>query len=149
MEALRTQLDDLQWEVNRLEAENQRLKASDEEVGLRVDLEAEVEQTKHDAEVSTTELETSKRRLKEVKQDVIDAEFTSVKCRAVWLRELQQRLEVLERRKAELLREAEVIASSATELRQYRRLEEERSKREGGREGRLIEQIELIKATYK
>ena len=75
MEALHTQLDNLLWDVNRLDAENQRLRASDEEAGLRVDLEAELEQTKQDAEVSTTKLETCKRRIKEVEQDVIDAEL--------------------------------------------------------------------------
>ena len=44
MEALRTQVDNLQWEVNRLEAENRSLRAQDTEASKRVDLELEVEQ---------------------------------------------------------------------------------------------------------
>ena len=53
-------------EVNCLDAENQRLRASDEEADLRV--EGELEQTNQDTKVSTTELETCMRRLKEVEQ---------------------------------------------------------------------------------
>ena len=62
MEALRTQVDYLQWEVNRLDVENQRLRASDE-ASQRVDLESELEQTKQDVQLVTTELEACKRRL--------------------------------------------------------------------------------------
>ena len=56
------------WEVNCLDAENQRLRASDEEADLRVNLIGELEQTNQDTKVSTSELETCKRRLKEVEQ---------------------------------------------------------------------------------
>ena len=38
------QLDGLQWEVNRLEAENSSLRALDTKASRRVDLELEVEQ---------------------------------------------------------------------------------------------------------
>ena len=43
MEALRTKIDSLQWEVNRLDAENQKLRAQDQEACERVDLQAELE----------------------------------------------------------------------------------------------------------
>ena len=46
MEALQTKLDNLQWEVNRLDGENQRLRDEDAEASVRVDLEAELEQSK-------------------------------------------------------------------------------------------------------
>ena len=41
-EALRTQLDNLQWEVNRLDAENAKLRSLDEAAGRCVDLEGEL-----------------------------------------------------------------------------------------------------------
>ena len=106
MEALRTQLDNLLWEVNRLDAENQQLRASDEEVGLRVNREAEVEQTKQDAEVSTTELETCKRRIKEVKQDVIDAELRASEAEQSSSRKEQEAITLL-KAMTEWLNEAE------------------------------------------
>ena len=49
MEALRTQLDNLQWEVNRLGAENRRLRDEDQEASSCVDLEAELQQSKAEA----------------------------------------------------------------------------------------------------
>ena len=61
MEALRTQLDNLQWEVNRLRAENQRLRDTDVEAGARVDLEAELRASR----VEVAELEE---RVKENEQ---------------------------------------------------------------------------------
>ena len=42
MEALSTKLDNLQWEVNRLDAENTGLRAQDWEASEQVDLELEV-----------------------------------------------------------------------------------------------------------
>ena len=42
MEALRTQLDVLRWEVNRLEAENQKLRDANESASRCVDLEREL-----------------------------------------------------------------------------------------------------------
>ena len=48
MEALRTQLDGLQWEVNRLDAENRKLRGEDAEAGARIDLEAELEQSREE-----------------------------------------------------------------------------------------------------
>ena len=46
MEALRTQNDSLQWEVNCLDAENHKLRSANLDAGQRVDLEAKLEQTK-------------------------------------------------------------------------------------------------------
>ena len=49
MEALRTQLESLQWEVNRLYVENQELREADEQATRLVDLETELEQSKNEA----------------------------------------------------------------------------------------------------
>ena len=43
MEALRTQNNNLQWEVNRLDTENRRLRSEYPDLGARLDLEAELE----------------------------------------------------------------------------------------------------------
>ena len=51
MEALRTQPDNLQWEFNRLDVENRRLREADTEVCKLVDLQTELEQSK--VEVAT------------------------------------------------------------------------------------------------
>ena len=48
MEALRTKIDSLQWEVNRLDAENQKLRAQDQEACEKVDLQAELERAQGD-----------------------------------------------------------------------------------------------------
>ena len=49
MEALRTQLESLQWEVNRLYVENRELREADEQATRLVDLETELEQSKNEA----------------------------------------------------------------------------------------------------
>ena len=54
MEALRTKIDGLQWEVNRLDAENQKLRAEKPELGDRLDLAAKLDRAKGDvAELMT------------------------------------------------------------------------------------------------
>ena len=50
MEALRTKLDGLQWEVNRLDVENRRLRDANEDASRLVDLEAELGQAKQDVD---------------------------------------------------------------------------------------------------
>ena len=49
MESLQTQLENLQWEINRLDAENRRLRDADLEASSRVDLEAELQQSRAEA----------------------------------------------------------------------------------------------------
>ena len=56
IEALRTQADNLQWEVNRLEAENRSLRVQDTEASKRVDLELEVEQVTEESRSLQEEL---------------------------------------------------------------------------------------------
>ena len=46
MESLRTQLDNLQWEVNRLGAENRQLREANPEASCHVDLEAELQHSR-------------------------------------------------------------------------------------------------------
>ena len=46
---LRTRVDSLQWEVNRLDSENQRLRSQNPESASRVELEDELQRVKEDA----------------------------------------------------------------------------------------------------
>ena len=62
MEALRTQLDSLQWEVNRLDVENQELREADEQATRLVDLETELEQSKNEAAMLQERLRVTKER---------------------------------------------------------------------------------------
>ena len=63
MEALRTKMDSLQWEVNRLDAENKRLRADNSEAGERADLEMELEQSRKDVADLTSRFEACKEEL--------------------------------------------------------------------------------------
>ena len=56
MEALRTKADSLQWEINRLDAENRRLRADDPVASERVDLVAELEQSRSDVAELTSQV---------------------------------------------------------------------------------------------
>ena len=49
VEVLRTRLDQLQWEVNRLETENRRLREDNPEHSRVLSLGAELEQSKNEA----------------------------------------------------------------------------------------------------
>ena len=56
MEALRTQNDSLQWEVNRLDAENSKMRLVNPDAGEHVNLEAKLEQTKQDVAMLTKQV---------------------------------------------------------------------------------------------
>ena len=49
MDALQTQLDRLQWEVNRLDAENRQMREADEQATRLVDLQTVLDQSKNEA----------------------------------------------------------------------------------------------------
>ena len=207
MEALRTKVDSLQWEVNRLEVENRRLRASDGEASERLDLESKVQQMTGELEACRERLEESDRRalraeervsdveqqlsaraqaevgageesvpelskqLEEVRRELLQAESRAalalqevgeVRCekeRAEQQKEIveedkeriregalrmEEELEGLEARcnqeKEDLRRDAELV--------RYRSLEAEQRKWEA-REGRLVEQIDSLKANHR
>ena len=58
MEALRTQNDNLQWEVNRLHVENQKLRSEDPDRSARVDLETELNEARRDVAALTNQVQT-------------------------------------------------------------------------------------------
>jgi len=89
MEALRVQVDNLQWEVNRLDVENQMLRAQDVKASERVDSELEIEQLKLDASKATKELQSLKEVLVTKEADFVE-EITS---REEQLQELEEKLQ--------------------------------------------------------
>ena len=74
MEALRTKIDGLQWEVHRLDAENRKLRTEKPELGERVDLAAELDQTKEDVAELMTQWESDKRVISDTEQRTDSAE---------------------------------------------------------------------------
>ena len=74
VEALRTQIDSLQWEVNRLDAKNLKLRSQSAEASTRVDLEAELERTKQDVAGLTEQLRAYQLRAEESERAAADAE---------------------------------------------------------------------------
>ena len=67
MEALQTQLDNLQWELNCLDAENRRLREANDGAVVLFNLQAELKQSKQEVATLMEQLETSK-RVREVRQ---------------------------------------------------------------------------------
>ena len=72
MEALRTQNDSLQWEVNRLDVENQKLRSANPQASDRLDLESELEQAKGDVVTLTEQVRGYQRQLEELTANVED-----------------------------------------------------------------------------
>ena len=67
MDALRTKVDGLQWEINRLDAENRRLREGNPEASERVDLEAELQQAKSDEVGLTQRIQMYEKQLEELR----------------------------------------------------------------------------------
>ena len=74
MEALRTQLDNLKWEVNRLDAENRRLHDGNPEATARVDLEDELEKSKAELAWMAGQARESEERLDDHVRTATEAE---------------------------------------------------------------------------
>ena len=80
VEALRMQIDSFQWEVNRLDAESLKLRSQSEEASTRVDLKAELEQSKQEVAGLTEQLRAYKRRTEELEQAAADAECQAARA---------------------------------------------------------------------
>ena len=93
MEALRTQLDNLQWEVNRLGAENRRLRDGDPETSSRLDTEAELQQSKAETAELAERVEALEQQLAEGRTAAAKEEQGEAEVRARELAETHQRLE--------------------------------------------------------
>ena len=64
-EALKTQIDSLQWEINRLDAENRKLRESNLERSQFIDLESELVLAKEDVTNLTGEVDLQRQQLYE------------------------------------------------------------------------------------
>ena len=60
--------DNLQWEVHRLDAENQKLRSENPEASNRLDLETKLEQTKSDVVALTEQVQAYQRQLEELRE---------------------------------------------------------------------------------
>ena len=168
MEALRTRLDTLQWETNRLEAENRRLREEHPEEDRVLTLEAELEQSKNEAgrlmdrvneceqqlEVARTEAVKTATTLDSETRSELTEQLEAERRTSDELREALQRSESRESELTEALEAREVAAqrrrqeeeqqSEARELRYYRALEAEREKWEA-REQRALAEVNRLR----
>ena len=123
MEGLRTKLDGLQWEVNRLEVENRRLREGDAEASARVDLEGELERSK-------AELAQMAARVEESAAQAAD-QAQAAERRARETEELaghqEQALEEIRTRLQETVEELRVERRESTAVRNTLAASEERS----------------------
>ncbi len=137
MEALRTKLDGLQWEVNRLDAENRRLRAASEDASRLVDLESEVEQAKQDVHVLTEELKECRGKLAGSEESATEA------CRRVE-ETVEQRIE-MERQRNEA---EETLQRVRDEVEEVHRRAEEASQSQEASSRRVVEvesELERVK----
>ena len=115
MEALQLKVDNLRWEVKRLDAENQKLRDQYPEKAKRVDAEIELEQAQGDINQLTKELKSYEAQLVELKQtlEVTEKRATEAETRAAKAEEhalkareqatdAQQRADALQREAQEL-----------------------------------------------
>ena len=81
-------MDNLQWEVNKLEAENRSLRAQDTEASKQVDLELEVEQVTEE--------------LRSLKEELVVKEAEFIQASATKEQELEETIAKLQEVEAEL-----------------------------------------------
>ena len=67
MDALRMKVDGLQWEINRLDAENHRLREENPDADERVDLEAKLQQAKSDIVGMSEPVQMYEKQLEELR----------------------------------------------------------------------------------
>ena len=137
MEALRTQLDNLQWEVNRLESENRILKDQDPKASERLDLEHRVEEAEKELqtvqEVLTTKetdfVEAITAKENQLQESV--AKLQKLEAEVNLLRQQQHRQSELHDGEMErLVQQIQQLQQAAenNELLRYRALEVERKR---------------------
>ena len=167
VEVLRTRLDTLQWETNRLEAENRRLREEHPEESRVLTLEAELEQSKNEVarlvdRVSEYEQQLETARTEAAKTAVISDETQNSLAEQLEaerrtsneLREALQRSEGRESELTEALKEGEAETQrqrqeeerqrEARELQYYRALEAER-KRWEAREQQALAEVDRLR----
>ncbi len=71
---MKISMDSLQWEVNRLDAENQKLRSQDPDGSDRVDLEAEWKQAQDDVGGLTEQLKNCQQRVTHSEREVTEAQ---------------------------------------------------------------------------
>ena len=173
-EALKTQIDSLQWEVNRLDTENQKLRGFNPERSQFVELESELSLAKEDITNLNAELDSQRQqlterdlRITESDRKLTEAERVIEELRAS-ASQLEEASNEAEQRRSEV--EAELVTMNYQishlsetcamlqqenqqltrdgDLRRYQAVEEERRKWEA-RESRLVTEIVELKRQLK
>ena len=169
-EALKTQIDSLQWEINRLDAENRKLRESNLERSQFIDLESELALAKEDVTNLIGEVDSQRQQLYERDLRITESERKLTEAESVIeeLRENASQLEEAsneaEHRRSEAELELMTMNSKVTnlsetcamlqqenqqltqdsELKRYQAIEEEQKKWEA-RESRLVTEILELK----
>ena len=169
-EALKTQIDSLQWEINRLDAENRKLRESNLERSKFVDLESELALAKKDVANLTDEVNSQRQQLDERDLRLTESERKLTEAESV-IEELRENASQLEeasneaehgRSEAELelitmnskithlgetcaiLQQENHQLARDSELKRYQAVEEEQKKWEA-RENRLVTEVLELK----
>ena len=82
-EALKTQIDSLQWEINHLDCENQKLREFNPERSQFVDLQSELSLTKEDITNLTAEVNTQCQQLTKRDLRIMESEHKSAEAASV------------------------------------------------------------------
>ena len=119
MEALQLKVDNLQWEVSRLDRENQKLREEHPGRGERADLETELERAQEDVASLTQQLKQAQARAAEAEEPAEDADQRAAETDSLreQVKNLQQTLEEVSGAKDKLAEELQMsVESSARKL---------------------------------
>ena len=94
-EALKTQIDSLQWEINRLDAENRKLRESNLERSQFIDLESELALAKEDVTNLIGEVDSQRQQLYERDLRITESERKLMEAESV-IEELRENASQLE-----------------------------------------------------
>ena len=147
VEVVRTRLDQLQWEVNRLETENRRLQEENPEQSRVLSLGAELEQSKNESAEPRNRLSKCEQQIESTLSQLETERQTADGLREALTRSESRESELtyaLEKEEGlERLRVEEEQREEARELQYYRALELEREKWEA-QENRALDEVNRL-----
>ena len=115
MDALRTKMDNLQWEINRLDAENRRLRSENPDASDRVDRETELEQARTDVAASNERARMYEEQVRKLREE-IDGRNDDTEAHERTARELEQTREELRTANDAVVNEREMAAGLKEEV---------------------------------
>ena len=115
MDALRTKMDNLQWEINRLDAENRRLRSENPDASDRVDRETELEQARTDVAASNERARMYEEQVRKLREE-IGGRNDDTEAHERTARELEQTREELRTANDAVVNEREMAAGLKEEV---------------------------------